>query len=323
MDARLIGFELAFPCDAHTRQQIRQIRLLTDLVGQHFFWISAEILDEVIVDVGFAAPDLLLTLDAIRRGETALLPIEIRQFQITRDESIRSRVAEARDRSGVPEHAVVAAGHDERHGDVHIVLCKLDVFAVVIQLRVLMLPEAVERFIGAGIEELMHSIQIPASDFHRLERAAIALSENGVATGIEKRHRTSDTRNTRSDLRGLQHDPLVGRFHREVDAACWLRDDCETFGQLEILGGHGGHAHDAIGDHLQTHSFGRTVRRDHEQAVRGLLEVVRLLRATKQRHRQREQGDRRAAQCSRQVHRSPGLVINKWRHGRAIAAEAR
>ena len=74
-------------------------------------------------------------VDGIARGEAAFLAGRVADLEVARRKTVGLRVADARDAVVVPEHAVVARRHHERHADVHVVLRELDVFAVEIHLR--------------------------------------------------------------------------------------------------------------------------------------------------------------------------------------------
>ena len=65
---------------------------------------------------------------------------------------VRLRIADARDRGVVPQHAVAARRQQVGHGDRHVVLGEFDVLAVVVHLAILVLAEAVEPFVGATVE---------------------------------------------------------------------------------------------------------------------------------------------------------------------------
>src|SRR6185295_3916815 len=91
------------------------------------------------------------------RGEAALLAAGVADLEIPRREAIGLRISETCDGVVVPQHAIVAARDEERHADVHVVLGELDVLAVEVHLRVLVLAEAVERLVRAGIEALRYA----------------------------------------------------------------------------------------------------------------------------------------------------------------------
>ena len=156
--AGLRRFDAAFPGHGLVRQDVGRRpggRLFPD---EQFLRPVEAVADVLVVDVLLDALELELAVDGVTRGEAAFLAGRVADLEISRYEAIRLRIAEARDRVVVPQHAVVAARHHERHADIHVVLRDLDVLTVEVHLRVLMLAHAEEGFVAARVEALRHAL---------------------------------------------------------------------------------------------------------------------------------------------------------------------
>ena len=79
-------------------------------------------------------------------------------------------------------------------------LRELDVFAVEIHLRVLMLSRAVERFVRSRVEALRNAVRAHRRGVFGEQRFAAEIGESHVA--IRQRH-------VRDELRGFKHDIAI------------------------------------------------------------------------------------------------------------------
>lgn len=146
--------------------------------------VLAQVAQELIADVRLHARQHELVVHVVARGEAGAA-VQRRELQVAAGESKANGVAKAGDGVVVPEQAVVAVGHDEGDGDVHVVLAQLDVLAIHVHLRVLVLPQAVEGFPRAAIELGGWSDEGLAFDRDRLEVRADRL-QHGLALGVEE-----------------------------------------------------------------------------------------------------------------------------------------
>jgi hypothetical protein len=86
------------------------------------------------------------------------------------------------------------------------VLRELDVFAVEIHLRVLVLSRTVERFVRSGVEALRYALRARRRGFFGEQRFAAAVRESHVAIR---------QRNSRDDLGRFQHYIAIALLHLE------------------------------------------------------------------------------------------------------------
>jgi len=148
------GLDAAFPGDGLVWKDVGRRAGGRLFRHQQFLRPVEAVADVLVVDVLLDALEFELAFDGVTRGEAALLACLVADLEISRCESIRLRIAEARDRVVIPQHAVVAARHHERHADIHVVLRDLDVLTVEVHLRVLMLAHAEEGFVAGRVESL-------------------------------------------------------------------------------------------------------------------------------------------------------------------------
>jgi hypothetical protein len=86
------------------------------------------------------------------------------------------------------------------------VLRELDVLAVEIHLRVLVLARTVERFVRSGVEALRNTV---------LARWRGLLGEQWLAAAVGELHVPVGQRHSRDELRGFEHHIAIPLLHLE------------------------------------------------------------------------------------------------------------
>ena len=259
--AGLAGFDLAVPYDLTVPDVLHHSRPI-GLVG-----------NELIVRIALVALQLQGLAVVIARGQAALVAVCIVKRQLFRHRLVFRRIAEAGDRVIVPQHAVISGRHDHRHGDVHVVLGKDDVLAVVVHLTVLVLAQSVEAFVGAAVELLADAVEILAVHFDRREFPAVIAIEHDLAARIEEFHLAAGERNLGRCLGGCQGELVALGRNVEPYASGRLGDHHQACRQIDSVGRRRRHADDAVGYDLETDLASLAAGRRDDHAVRGLLPV--------------------------------------------------
>jgi hypothetical protein len=216
----------------------------------------------LIGDVLLDALELELAGEGVSRGEAAFLARRIPDLEVARRETVRLRVAEARNAVVVPEHAVIARRDDEWHRDVAVVLDELEIFPVEVEMAVLMLTATEQSFVAAIVEALRHSA---------VEGAPRLLREQRLVGEIRESHGAIRQRHVRAHERGFEQDLAVGFRHFEWARLSFRGRSHEALRSGEALVGHRGDADQAIVDDAQPDVL-RGARRgldDQARRIRG------------------------------------------------------
>ena len=98
-----------------------------------------------------------------------------------------AQIAEAREGEVVPQNAVAAARHQERHDDVRVVLPQVEVVTLDVEDANLPLAEAIERLIGIRLPLLAHMERLLALHLGGRQGSGL-FGQDGFAAGIKKRN---------------------------------------------------------------------------------------------------------------------------------------
>ena len=144
------------------------------------------------VDPGVDAPQDLVSEMVVRkerRGQRARFPVRVPQ-EARRNRLERAKIAEAGVGCVVPEDAIAAARHQERHHRGAIVLPEVEIIALDVHQAEMVLDQAVQRLTRGRLPPLPDVKGLHALDLGRLDHAAAGhFGENRASPGVEERNR--------------------------------------------------------------------------------------------------------------------------------------
>ncbi len=272
-------FDLALPGHLHAAVLV---------LGDRLLGILGQVAEVLVVHLALAAFEDVLAVDRITRGQRTGLALGVVQRQRLGQRLQAARVAQAGDRIVVPQQAVVAAGHQVRHRHVDVVLLQLDITALLVHPALLVLAEAVQRFVVGRLETLTHAQVLLALHVQRRKAAPAGhFRQHRLAVGIGKADMAIDGGDAGSDLAGLQLHAvaLLGNLERGV---ALHRHAHQAGAAREVAVRIGADADDAGIDHLQAHRCGALGARHHGDAIGGLAHFLRVCGIGQQGQRQRQ-----------------------------------
>ncbi len=194
----------------------------------------------------------------------------------------------------------MTAGHQVRHRHVDVVLLQLDVATLLVHPALLMLAEAVQRFVIGRLEALAHAQVLLVLHFQRRKAAPAGhFRQHRLAVGIGKADMAIHGGHGGGDLAGLQLHAVA--LLGNLECAIALHRHAHQAGAAgEVAVRIRTDADDAAVDHLQAHRCGALGARHHGDAIGGLAYFLRMRGIGQQGQRQRQAvGKRRTPVCRR------------------------